>query len=225
MPAYYRYPPLSPWSRQMSAGDRVLFVGYAGQQVNGLTGCAFGALVRNAADIRDAVDERLRRDDLSFRSLNGVDIDPRERPSQEVAELFSGVMALASWETPGTVNRDWIKFMEVGKGLDPGVRSEAYRDKLRLRTLNQLLGICASRTDVIAALLRNNRGRIGLVAWTLVSAYLRLLAMEIGLFVRRRRGRYLAGSAGGLLRLSSTLARGARLAGKGLRIDHRRYLR
>jgi hypothetical protein len=97
-------------------------------------------------------------------------------------------------ERAGCVNRDWIAFCEAAEHMDPALKNEAFRDKLRLAALNQLLRICATRPAVLAALLRNNRGQFGLVSWTFVSAYLRLLAHELRLlFVRRERKYALAG--------------------------------
>lgn len=222
VPGYYSGRPLSPWKIRTSAGDRTLLVGCAGQQYSGLTGCAFGALARNAASICRAIDDALRADVLSFATLRRIDMDPRERLSQAVEGLFGGAMELDSYETPGTVNRDWLLFMEAAGRIDPRAKNEAFRDKIRLKTLNQLAGICARDTRLIAALLRNNRGHIGTVAWTFLVSYAKLFAHEIGLLSTRRRYRYLAGSAGAALRIPQYLVRNARLYGRACRLDYRK---
>jgi len=199
-PAFRPGGPFSPKTVQTSAGDRLLLLGVAAAQYSGLTVCAFGALARNAARITDAVDHALRRDALSFRTLKAIDIDPRERISQEVESLFTGITELDPGEGPGTVNRDWIAFCEAADGMDPELKCEAFRDKIRLRTMNQLIAACAGRPRVIEAMVRNNRGRTGLMVWTLASAYVRLLWMEVRLLFARRDRKYLYAGGGGLLR-------------------------
>jgi len=189
-PAFYTSGPLARFSRRTSVGDRVLLAGASALHYSGLTGCAFGPLARNASALAGVIDLALRRNRLSFRHLCRIDIDPRERASQAIEELFGGAMELAPGETPGTVNRDWIGFAEAGEGLDPRLKNEAFRDKIRLQTLNRLVGICAGKPDVIASVLRNNRGHLGLVVWTFLSAYGTLLYHEIRLLFGRRNRKY-----------------------------------
>jgi hypothetical protein len=189
-PGYFPARPLARRRIETSAGDRTLLVGCAAQQYSGLTGCAFGPLARNASRIELAIDAALRADDLSFARLRRIDIDPRERVSQRVEGLFGGAMMRDAHERPGCVNRDWIAFCEAAQHMDARLKNEAFRDKLRLAALNQLLRICATRPAVLAALLRNNRGQFGLVAWTFLSAYVRLLGHEVRLLLTLRRRKY-----------------------------------
>lgn len=216
-PGYYPPRPFSRRGIQTSAGDRILLAGVAARQYNGLTGCGFGPIARNAADICDAVDAALRDDDLSFRRLQKIDIDRRERISQHIGELFGGAMMLAEHETRGTCNRDWIAFMEAGARVDPDLKNEAFRDKIRLKTLNQLIHACSGNPGVVRALLRNNRGRIGTVIWTFLSSYIKLYLIENSLLVKRREAKYLAGSSGALLRLPFYLAANGRMLVAGRR--------
>ncbi|MEK7474550.1 MAG: hypothetical protein AAB152_02845 [Candidatus Coatesbacteria bacterium] len=189
-PAFHAPGPLARFRRRTSVGDRVLLAGASALQYSGLTGCAFGPLARNAAALAASIDLALRRNRLSFRHLCRIDIDPRERASQAVEGLFGGAMELAPGEAPGTVNRDWIAFAEAAEGLDPELKNEAFQDKIRLKTLNRLVGICAGRPGVVASVLRNNRGRLDLVVWTFVSAYVTLLYHEAMLFLGRRKTKY-----------------------------------
>ena len=57
-------------------------------------------------------------------------------------------------EAPGAVNRDWLAFMRAADGLDPTLKNEAFRDKLRLRTLHQLVGIALADPEVVRALVK-----------------------------------------------------------------------
>jgi 2-polyprenyl-6-methoxyphenol hydroxylase-like FAD-dependent oxidoreductase len=189
-PGYFPERPLARRKIQTSAGDRTLLVGCAAQQYSGLTGCAFGPLARNAGDLLEAVHAALRDDDLSFARLRRIDIDARERVSQRVEGLFGGAMLRDGREKPGCVNRDWIAFCEAAEHMDPVLKNEAFRDKLRLAALNQLLRVCATRPAVLTALLRNNRMQLGLVCWTFISAYLRLLMHEARLLLTRRERKY-----------------------------------
>ena len=50
-------------------------VGVAAQQYSGLTGCAFGCLARNARNICESIDNALKKDDLTFKTLQKIDID------------------------------------------------------------------------------------------------------------------------------------------------------
>lgn len=222
IPAYYPPPPMSPWAIRTSAGDRTLLLGCAGQQLSGLTGSAFGALGRNALRVCDAVDRALRKDRLRFNSLRKIDIDPRERICQEVEGVFGGVMELDKHEPRGTVNRDWVRFMEAAEGIDHGLKNEMFRDKIRFGSLTQLVGIFSRDPGLIVILLRNNKGFIGTAAWIMLWAYVKLLACEIGLFLSRWRAKYLWGSVGALLRLPMFLFRATTLYGKGCRLDHRK---
>jgi hypothetical protein len=224
IPAYYPPGPLSPWAARTSAGDRTLLLGCTGQQFSGLTGCIFGALARNAVRVCDAIDGALTRDRLRFNSLRKIDIDPRERICQDVEGLFGGVMELDDYEAPGTVNRDWVRCMDAAEGIDHDLKNEMFRDKIRLKSLNQLVGIFSKDPALIAILLRNNRGFIGTAAWTLLLAYVKLFAWEIGLLLTRWRVRYLFGSIGALLRMPVFLLRAAVLYGRGCRLDHRKIL-
>ena len=81
-----------------------------------------------------------------------IDIDPRERQSQALEQLFSGAMALDLHEEPGTVNRDWILFMEAAEDMDPARKNEAFRDKIPLAALHQLLGITVKNREKIQTL-------------------------------------------------------------------------
>lgn len=218
IPSWLPYPPLSRRSHQVSAGDRTLLVGCAGRQFCGLTGCAFGALARNADRLSRAIARRLRSGRLGFEALRTVDIDPRERLSQAVEELFGGIMALGPDEEPGSVNRDWTLFLSAARSLDPDRKNAAFRDKIPLDTLHELAGMVAADAGLIRALLRNNSGRASAVAWTLLRSYVHLLAREAGLWTSRQRTMYLRASATGTLRLPRFLLRGLRLFLRGRRL-------
>ncbi len=224
IPAYYPPRPLSPWEVRTSAGDRTILLGCAGQQLSGLTGSAFGPLARNAMRICDAIDDALTLGNLGFNSLRRIDIDPRERICQTVGEVFGGVMELDDHEPPGTVNRDWVRFMEAADEMDPQLKNEMFRDKVRFKAMNQMLGIFVRDPTLVGILLRNNRGFAGTVAWTLLAGYVKLLAREVGLLSTRRRGKYLWGSIGALLRIPQYLIRTMLLYGKGCRLDYRKML-
>jgi 2-polyprenyl-6-methoxyphenol hydroxylase-like FAD-dependent oxidoreductase len=215
IPGYYPDRPFSGWTSRSSAGDRTLLLGCAAGQYSGLTGCAFGALLRNAESISQRLDRLLRTDRLSFRALRSIDIDPRERLSQALEELFGGSMELDAGEPLGTVNRDWILFMEAVEGMDARCKNEAFRDKIPLATLNQLAGITVGNRDLFRALLRNNHGHVATVLWTFLSTYARLLAREAVLLATRRRYRYLSGSARALVRLPQFLTRNLHLYEQG----------
>jgi 2-polyprenyl-6-methoxyphenol hydroxylase-like FAD-dependent oxidoreductase len=217
IPGWLPPAPLSRLRAQTSAGDRLLLYGCAAGQYSALTGAAFGALVRNGRRIADEIHLALQDDDLGFERLRRIDIDPRERLSQAVEALFGPVMLLSPGEAPGAVNRDWLAFMRAADGLDPTLKNEAFRDKLRLRTLHQLVGIALADPEVVRALARNSRGRMGRVALVLVCAYLGLLRLELGRLVRHRRALHLKGAAGGALRLPSFLVRAATLWSRGRR--------
>jgi len=228
-PAYRKFGPFSRYRLQMSAGDRILLVGTAAFQYNDLTGCGFGPLVRNAMDLCNSIARLLSKDRLTFSSLKRVDIDPRERVSMEIGDLFVGATQLTAGETPGTVNHDWISFTEAAEGMDQHLKNEAFRDKVRLETLNQLIRVCAVKPKVIGGLIRNNRGRIGAVVWTFISAYARLLFHELRLFAGRRKRKYFTGGSGAVMRLPGFAVNVAkvwsagravsRLAGKAKRGD------
>ncbi|MHC4252885.1 MAG: FAD-dependent monooxygenase [Planctomycetota bacterium] len=187
IPGYFPAPPMSPWRRQTSPGDHVLFVGCAAEQYSGLTGCAVGALVRNAGRICDAVDEALREGRLGFRDLMRVDISPLERAAQALGGLFAGIMVHVPGEPVGTVSRDWITFLRAAGRMDPGLRSEAFRDVIGLKTLGQMVRVCTGSRDAVAALIRINRGRIGMVVWTFLRTCAALLKHGLGFRVRLRR--------------------------------------
>ncbi len=72
-------------------------------------------------------------------TLNTIDIDIRERASQAVEDLFGGAMELDKYESPGTVNRDWLAFARAEEEIEPHLKNEAFRDKMRLTTVHQLL--------------------------------------------------------------------------------------
>jgi len=200
-PGYYYPGPFAGSGIQTSVGDRVYLAGAAGLQYSGLTGCVFGALARNAAGLGMALARNLRRNRLSFGDLCAVDIDPRERISMAIGGLFGGSMALGVDEKRGTVNRDWIMFSDMLGGLDPRLKNESLRDKITLVTLNRLVAICAGKPKVIEAVLRNNRGHAGIVVWTFISSYARLLWQELKRLILRRKYKYAAGSGMGMARL------------------------
>lgn len=199
-PGYYYPGPFARSGMQNSVGDRVYLAGAAGFQYSGLTGCVFGAMARNAASLGDSLARALRRDRLSFQDLNRIDIDPRERISMSIGGLFGGSMALGEGEEPGTVNRDWIMFSDMLGGLDARLKNESLRDKITLSTLNRLVAICAGKPKVIRAVLRNNRGHAGTVAWTFLSAYVGLLREEFTRLFLRRRRKYAVNGGLGVLR-------------------------
>jgi hypothetical protein len=189
-PAFLPPGPLPRARLRTSAGDRILLAGCAAVQYSGLTGCAFGPLVRNASRLAEAIHRALARNRLAFRDLCRIDIDPRERISQRLEGLFGGAMELDTAESPGTVNQDWIAFSDAAGEINPGLKNEAFRDKIRLETLHQLVRICAGRPGLIASVVRNNRGRLGLVVWTFCAAYATLLYHELRLLVCRRHRKY-----------------------------------
>lgn len=198
-PSYYLQ--TNPWKlkRQMSAGDRTLFVGCAGHQYSGLTGCAFGALARNAVRIHTAIDRALSNDDLSFKMLNRIDIDPRERATQSMTDLFAGVMELGENEDPGTVNRDWISISEMGQKLDPCSRNEIHCDKATIKTLNKMLAICMLKPEIIKILLRNNHDHIDTVILTFILSYIKLFTIEFWLLLKNIHLKYFSGIIWGIL--------------------------
>jgi lycopene cyclase CruA len=218
MPAWLPLPAFSRHRRQVSVGDRILLAGTSAFQYNGLTGCGFCSLARNAPGLADRISLALKRKRLSFNELNSIDIDQRERISMEIAGLFGGTMALGVGEPVGTVNRDWISFSEAAEGMDQHLKNEAFRDKIRLATLNQLAGICARNPRVIGALLRNNRGHIGAVIWTFISSYVKLLLFEARLLAGRRKGKYLRNGVIALMHLPGFAFNAARMWAGGARL-------
>ena len=175
---YYQAGLFSSRFHQVSAGDRTLMVGVAGQQYSGLTGCAFGCLARNAKNICDSIDKALDKNDLSFKNLQKIDIDPRERVSQSITDLYAGSMELDPYEDAGTVNRDWISFINIGKHMDKKTNADVLRDKIQFKTLRTMLRISADNHETIRSLFRNNRGHPGLVFITFIRGYLKLLVLE-----------------------------------------------
>jgi len=163
---------------QLSAGDRTLMVGVAAQQYSGLTGCAFGCLARNAKAICNSINKALDKNDLSFKTLQKIDIDPRERVSQSITDLYAGSMELDPYEKAGTVNADWISFINIGEKMDDATNADVLRDKIRITTLQKMLAISAGNPETIKSLFRNNRGHAGLVVATFIKGYLKLLALE-----------------------------------------------
>jgi len=176
---------------QLSAGDRTLMVGVAAQQYSGLTGCGFGCLARNAGNICGSIDKALKNDNLSFKVLQKIDIDPRERASQSITDLYAGSMELDPYEEPGTVNRDWNSFLDIGRNLDLQTKADVFKDKIRFKTLNQMIMMSARNMSVIDSLFRNNHGNANLVVTAFVKGYLRLLYLELQCLLKRRKRKYL----------------------------------
>ncbi len=197
---YYQQGIFSSRFRQLSAGDRTLIVGVAAQQYSGFTGSAFGCLARNARHICDAIDKALKKDDLSFKTLQKIDIDPRERVSQSISDLYSGSMELDPYEEPGTVNRDCISYIDIGDGLDDKTAADVLRDKIRITALQKMLQISADNPETIRALFRNNRGHAGLIVGTFIKGYIKLLILELQYALKRKQLKYFtAGVVGTLL--------------------------
>lgn len=217
IPAYYPPRPFASWCLQASAGDRILLIGCAAQQYSGLTGGAFGVLARNAFTICNSIDYALNHNNLSFKCLFNIDIDIRERASQAVENMFGGSMELDDYETPGTVNRDWLAFARAAEGMEHQLKNEAFRDKIRLKTLHQILSISVKNPEVIVALLRNNRGHIITITWTFICSYLKLLLIEMGYIATRRQKKYLKASFAALYKLPFHLVNSGRLCIQGIR--------
>ncbi len=197
---YYQEGMFTPRFRQLSAGDRTLMVGVAAQQYSGLTGCAFGCLARNARDICDAIDKALKKRDLSFKTLQKIDIDPRERASQSITDLFAGSMELDPYEEAGTVNRDWLSFISIGDEMDDATNADVFRDKIRFTTLQKMLRISANNPKTIESLFRNNRGHALMVVATFVKGYFKLLLLEAKYALKKKQLKYfMAGLIGTLL--------------------------
>lgn len=187
---YYQQGIFTPRFQQLSAGDRTLMVGVAAQQYSGLTGCAFGCLARNAKDICESIDKALKKGDLRFKTLQKIDIDPRERVSQSITDLYSGSMELDPYEEAGTVNRDWISFIDIGDEMDDETNADVLRDKIRITTLQKMLAISAGNPDTIKSLFRNNRDHAGLVVATFIKGYLKLLVLEVQYAVKKRQKKF-----------------------------------
>ncbi len=197
---YYQQGIFTTRFRQLSAGDRTLMVGVAAQQYSGLTGCAFGCLARNARHICESIDKALKKGDLSFKTLQKIDIDPRERVSQSITDLYAGSMELDPYEVPGTVNRDWISFIDIGDEMDDATNADVLKDKIRFTTLQRMLAISSSNPVTIKSLFRNNRGHPGLVVATFIKGYLKLLVLEARYALKRRQLKYfVAGTIGSFL--------------------------
>ncbi len=197
---YYQQGIFTPRFRQISAGDRTLMVGVAAQQYSGLTGCAFGCLARNARDICESIDNALRKGDLSFKTLQKIDIDPRERVSQSITDLYAGSMELDAYEEAGTVNRDWLSFINIGDEMDDATNADVFRDKIRFTTLQRMLRISARNPETIESLFRNNRGQVALVVATFIKGYLKLLFLEARYALKKKQFKYfLAGIIGTFL--------------------------
>ena len=197
---YYQQGIFTTRFRQLSAGDRTLMVGVAAQQYSGLTGCAFGCLARNARDICESIDKALDKDDLSFETLQKIDIDPRERVSQSITDLYAGSMELDPYEEVGTVNRDWISFIDIGDEMSDATNADVLKDKIRFTTLQKMLAISAGNPETIKSLFRNNRGHPGLVVATFIKGYLKLLVLEARYALKRRQLKYfVAGIIGSFL--------------------------
>ena len=188
---YYPQGLFSPEFHQLSAGDRTLMVGVAAQQYSGLTGCAFGCLARNAKNICESIDNALKKDDLTFKTLQTIDIDPRERASQSITDLYAGSMVLDPYEEVGSVNRDWLSFLSIGNKLDDDeTNAEVLRDKIRINTLTKMIIISAGDPSVIDTLFRNNRGYTSFVIVTFVKSYIKLLILEVQYALKKRQLKY-----------------------------------
>lgn len=211
IPAYYPPKPFSKWHIQTSAGDRILLAGTAAQQYSGLTGCVFGALARNVCNICNSIDNSLQLGKLSFKDLSKIDIDKRERISQVVEEMFGGSMELDYYEKYGTVNRDWLTFMQAADEMNQQLKNEAFRDKIQLKTLHQLLYISLKKPSIITSLLRNNSGHVGTIVWTFIQSYIQLLLIEISYVVTRRKTKYIKASFMALYKLPFHLINSSRL--------------
>jgi hypothetical protein len=215
-PGYYPPGPFERWRLQPSAGDRVLLLGLAAQQYSGLTGCAFGALARNAERLLTGVDHALLADTLDFETLAKIDIDVRERYSQQIGETFAGTMAVLGDETALSPNQDWLTLCRaaVEAGLDPKLLGEALKDKMRPETLHRMLGMVVADPRVVEVVLVNNQREEGLLVWTILRCYFGLLAEEARLWFERRDDKYRRGLGASLWRLPSVLARSGRIYGR-----------
>lgn len=202
---------------QRSAGPRTLLIGDAGNYLSGLTGCGFAAIARNARRVPFEIDDALRRDDLSFERLNRINIDPREQASQTIESLFDMVMAFQKHERLGAVNRDWLSVLLLAERMEPRLKNWCLRDKVTLRALHSLLWASLEDTSALEAILRNARWRVWRVAALFLSGYLRLLAAECSLAVRRRRLKYFAAAACAALRLPTYALGSSLFCAKGLR--------
>ncbi len=195
---YYQPSPFGTRVHQTSAGDRTLLIGVAAQQYSGLTGCAFGALARNALQMGEQVSQALQRDRLDYSTLAGIDIDPRERASQAITDLFAGTMELAPHESYGSVNRDWLAVLSAADGLEARDKNDMFKDKMRLPVLNRMLGICVGNPTVITLLIRNNAGHVSTIFWTFLRSYFALLTLEGYRLAVVGKGKYLRGVIIGL---------------------------
>ncbi len=225
---YYQQGLFTRSVHQLSAGDRTLMVGVAAQQYSGLTGCAFGCLARNAKDICESINNALKKGDLRFKTLQKIDIDPRERVSQSITDLYAGSMELDPYEDPGTVNRDWISFINIGKKMDDETNADVLRDKIKINTLEKMLRISADNPETIKSLFRNNRGHAGLVVATFIKGYLKLLALEARYAFKKRQKKfkifpipekdYVKAGAIGSRKIPRYLFDGSRLLYKSLKV-------
>lgn len=210
-PGYYAPGPFERWRVQASAGDRLLLLGTAAQQYSGLTGCAFGALARNAAVMGTRVDEALRRGDLRFVNLARIDIDPRERNSQGISGTFAGTMAVRGPDEDScSPNRDWLILCEAAQkaGLGPELLGEAIKDKIRFETLNRLIAMFRVDPRVGEVMLRNNAGSEVAAVWTAIRGYLWLMHEEFRRFVASGKRKYLIGIIAALANLPGVLVSG-----------------
>lgn len=198
---YYQQGIFSSRFRQLSAGDRTLMVGVAAQQYSGLTGCAFGCLARNASDICESIDKALKKGDLSFKTLQKIDIDPRERVSQAITDLYAGSMELDPYEEDGTVNRDWVSFINIGEEMKDATNADVFRDKIQITTLQRMLAISAGNPKTIESLFRNNRGHALLIVATFIKSYFKLLYLETRYSVKSWKYKYFRALFCGTLRL------------------------
>lgn len=108
-----------------------------------------------------------------------------------ITDLYAGSMELDPYEELGTVNRDWNSFLDIGRSLDLQTKADVFRDKIRFKTLNQMIMMSARDTSVIDSLFRNNRGHANLVVTAFVKGYLRLLYLELQCLLKRRKWKYL----------------------------------
>jgi hypothetical protein len=215
---YYQQGIFTPRFRQLSAGDRTLMVGVAAQQYSGLTGCAFGCLARNARDICESIDKALKKGDLSFKTLQKIDIDPRERVSQSITDLYAGSMELDAYEEAGTVNRDWISFIDMGDEMSNATNADVLKDKIRITTLRKMLRMSADNPETIKSLFRNNRGHAGLVVATFIKGYFKLLVLEARYALKRRQLKYFVAGIFGSFLLPVQFHRGLRFLLRGRKV-------
>lgn len=214
----------APWARrrvQTSAGDRTLLVGCAARQYSPLTGASIGPLARNAVAMAGEIHQALADADLSFDRLSRIDLAPGERVSQAVEGLFARIMLLEGDEPPGTVNADWLAFLQAAEGMDPKLKNAAFRDQMRLRTLHQLLGLAVKDPALVRSFVRNNDGALWTAVGVLLWAYGALLGLELR-EVLHGHLRHLGALFAGLGRLPLFVGRAARLHHRAAKESRRR---